>query len=148
MTFCQTESIVVINGKYSSWTNIEAGVPQGSILGPLLFLIYINDLSDNLITNPKLFADDTSLFSIVHDPNATANDQNSDLAKINDWAYQWKMNFNPDPFEQAQEVLFCRKIKSQNHPCLHFSNNPVNQAPLQKHLGMFLDPKLDFLRHL
>ena len=117
-------------------------------MGPLFFLIYINDLSDNLITNPKLFADDTSLFSIVHDPNATANDLNNDLAKINDWAYQWKMNFNPDPFKQAQEVLFCRKIKSQNHPCLHFSNNPVNQAPLQKHLGMFLDPKLDFLEHL
>ena len=139
---------VVLNGKYSSWTNIEAGVPQGSILGPLLFLIYINDLSDNLITNPKLFADDTSLFSIVHDPNATANDLNNDLAKINDWAYQWKMNFNPDPFKQAQEVLFYRKIKSQNHPCLHFNNNPVNQTPFQKHLGMYLDSKLEFLEHL
>ena len=69
---------VVLNGKYPSWTNIEAGVPQGSILEPLFFLIYINDLSDNLITNPKLFADDTSLFSIVHDPNATANDLNND----------------------------------------------------------------------
>ena len=139
---------VVLNGKYSSWNNIEAGVPQGSILGPLFFLIYINDLSDNLITNPKLFADDTSLFSIVHDPNATANDLNNDLAKINDWAYQWKMNFNPDPFKQAQEALSSRKIKSQNHPCLHFNNNPVNQTPLQKHLGMYLDPKLDFLEHL
>ena len=53
---------------------------------------------DNLIANPKLFADDTSLFSIVHDPNATANDLN----KMNDWAYQWKMNVNPDPSEQAQ----------------------------------------------
>ena len=117
-------------------------------MGLLLFLIYINDLSDNLIANPKFFADDTSLFSIVHDPNATANDLNNDLAKTNNWAYQWKMNFNPDPFKQAQEVLFSRKIKSQNHPCLHFNNNPVNQTPLQKHLGMYLDPKLDFLEHL
>ena len=138
---------VVLNGKYPSWTNIEAGVPQGSILEPLFFLIYINDLSDNLITNPKLFADDTSLFSIVHDPNATTNYLNNDLAKINDRAYQWKMNFNPDPLRQAQEVLFSRKIKSQN-PCLHFNNNSVNQTPLQKHLGMYLDPKLDFLEHL
>ena len=118
----------VLNGKFFSWTNIEAGVPRGSISGPLFFLIYINDSSDNLITNPKLFDDDTFLFllSIVHGPNATANDLNNDLAKINDRAYQWKMNFTPDLFKQAQEVLFSRKIKSQNHPCLHFNNNPVN----------------------
>ena len=112
---------VKLNGKYSSWTNVEVGVPQGSILGSLFFLIYIDDLSDNLIINPKLFADDTFLFSIVHDSNATANDLNKDVAKINDWAYQWKMNFNPDPSKQAQEVL-SRKVKSQNHPCLHFDN--------------------------
>ena len=72
---------VVLNGKSSLWTNVEAGVPQGSILGPLFFLIYINDLSDNLKTNPKLFADDTSLFSIVHDLNVSANDLNHDLKK-------------------------------------------------------------------
>ena len=58
---------VVLNGQNSSWANIEAGVPQGSILGPLLFLIYINDLPDNLSANLKLFADDNSLFSVVHD---------------------------------------------------------------------------------
>ena len=58
------------------------------------------------------------------------------------------MSFNPDLFKQAQGVLFSRKIKSQNHPCLHFNNNPVNQAPLQNHLGMCPDPKLDFLEHL
>ena len=77
------------------------------------FLIYINDLSDNLITNPKLFADDTSLFSIVHDPNATTNYLNNDLAKINDRAYQWKVNFNPDPLRQAQEVLFPEKLRAK-----------------------------------
>ena len=51
--------------------NVQARVPQGSILGPLLFFIYVNDLPDNLVSNPKLFADDTSLFSTVTDPNVT-----------------------------------------------------------------------------
>ena len=62
---CQRKQRVVLNGQHSSWTNIEAGVPQGSILGPLFFLIYINDLSDGLTSNPKLFAGDTSLFSVI-----------------------------------------------------------------------------------
>ena len=57
--------IYSVNGQHSSWTNVQAGVPQGSILGPLFFLIYINDLADGLTSNPKLFADDTSLFSVV-----------------------------------------------------------------------------------
>ena len=139
---------VVLNGNYSSWTNIEAGVPQGSILGPLFFLIYINDLSENLVTNPKLFADDTSLFSVVYDPHSSANDLNQDLEKINQWAYQWKMNFNPDPTKQAQEVIFSRKIRNHIHPSLHFNNNAVEQTNFQKHLGLYLDHKLDFQEHL
>ena len=61
----QRKQRVVLNGQHSSWTNVQAGVPQGSILGPLFFLIYINDLADGLTSNPKLFADDTSLFSVV-----------------------------------------------------------------------------------
>ena len=62
----------MLNGQNSSWANVHAGVPQGSTLGPLLFLIYINDLLDNLTRNAKLFADDTSLFSIVHHVNTSA----------------------------------------------------------------------------
>ena len=64
---------VVLNGQASTWTNINAGVPQGFILGPLLFLIYINDISGGLCTNAKLFADDTSLFSVIHDSSTFAN---------------------------------------------------------------------------
>ena len=101
---------VVLNGQVSHWTSIEAGVPQGSILGPLLFLIYINDLSDDLSTNAKLFAGDTSLFSVVRDINTSAAHLNNDLRKISNGPFQWKMRFNPDPSKQVQEVNFSRKL--------------------------------------
>ena len=82
---------VVLNGQYSSWTSIEARVPQGLILAPL-FLIYIYDLSDDLTTNVKLFADDPSLFYVVHNMNTST------------------INLNYDPSKQAEEVIFSRKL--------------------------------------
>ena len=72
---------VVLNGKASPWVSNEVGVSQGSILGPLLFLIYINDLSDDLSTNAKLFADDRSLFSKVKNVNTSESHFNIDLTK-------------------------------------------------------------------
>ena len=143
----QRKQRLVLNGQHSSWTNVQAGVPQGSFLGPLFFLIYINDLSDGLTSNLNLFADDTSLFSVVENINSTANNLNSDLIKISDWAFQWKMRFNPDPIKQAQEVIFSRKISKIDHPPLHFNENLVKSST-QKHLGMTLDTKLDFSLHL
>ena len=88
---------VILNVQYSSWAKFEAGFFQVSILGPLLFLIYVNDLFDNLASNPKLFADDTSLFSVVKSVDASNIDLNNDLKEIGEWAFQWKMIFNPDP---------------------------------------------------
>ena len=139
---------VVLNGQVSTWKNVNAGVPQGFILGLLLFLIYINDLTEGLTTNVKLFADDTSLFSVVHDTQTSANDLNKDLKIINNWAFQWKMNFNPDPTKQAHEVIFSRKTKEIYHPPLVFNNTNVSQSSSQKHLGVILDSKLIFDEHL
>ena len=139
---------VLLNGQSSSWLPINAGVPQGSVLGPLLFLIYINDLSDNLISISKLFADDTSIFSIVSDVNKSAEDLNKDLNIIKDWAFQWRMSFNPDPNKQATEVIFSHKKKEVLHPTLYFNRSPVACEPFQKHLGLTLDKKLNFNHHL
>ena len=139
---------VVLNGQISSWANVSAGVPQGSILGPLFFLIYINDLCVGLESSPRLFADDISLFSAVNNINLSANQMNMDLIRINQWAYQWKMQFNPDPLKQAQEIIFSRKIKDIPHPSLFFNECEVKKVSSQKHLGLILDCKLDFNEHL
>ena len=87
---------VVLNGKSSNWSPIAAGVPQGSVLGPLFFLVYINDLVENVSSAAKLFADDTSLFTVVYDEGIAADQLNRDLKVRSDWAYQWKMQSNPD----------------------------------------------------
>ena len=125
-----------------------AGVPQGSRLTPLLFLIYINDLPNKLQPNAKLFADDTSLFTIAKDENKSANVLNNELSLISEWVFNWKMLFNPDPTKPAQEVLFSRKKKILNHPTLSLSNIQVERASSQKHLGLILDEKLNFKQHI
>ena len=79
---------VVLNDSTSEYSGIESGVPQGSVLGPLLFHIYINDLERNIKSNIKFFADDTMLFSSVKDPDISALDLNHDLDIIRKWAVQ------------------------------------------------------------
>ena len=139
---------VVLNGQTSSWADVNAGVPQGSILDPLLFSIYINDLADVLSSNANLFADDTSLFSVVHNVNTTENELNNGLVKISRWAYRWKMSLNPDPSKQAQELIFSRKTKKEYHPPLAFNNDNVSETNSQKRLGVVLDNHLSFEDHL
>ena len=134
---------VVLNGQTSEWEKINAGVPQGSILGPLFFLIYINDLTDGISSIVKLFADDTSLFSVVQNKNNSASQLINVLDKVSDWAYTWKMSFNPDPSKQAQEVIFSRKCTKKDHPPIYCNDIPVTQTTIQKHIGLYLDEKLN-----
>ena len=134
---------VILNGQTSSWRPVLARVPQGSILGPLLFIIYINDLPNRLKSDAKLFADDTSLFTIVKDKNESSNALNNDLSLISKCAFNWKMLFNPDLYNPAQEVLFSRKKEVSIHPVTRL-NVQVEKASFQKHLGLFLDEKLTF----
>ena len=74
-----------------------------------LFLIYINDLPNNFISKFKLFADDTSIFSIVNDINVSSKEINNNWKNISDCTYQWTIMFNLDVIKQAQEVVFLGK---------------------------------------
>ena len=68
--------------------------------------------------------------------------------KVSDWAFKWKIIFNPDITKQAQEVIFSRKIKKTDHPVVYFNDAPVAKTSCQKHLGMHLDEKLSFNTHI
>ena len=144
------EQRVVLNGQISGWRKINSGVPQGSVLGPLSFLIYINDPPDGIISMCKIFADHTSLFSKVLDINKSVTEPNTDLEKISQWAYQWKMQFNPDPNKQGNEIIFSRKLVSNDlsHPSVKFNNNNITRYSHQKHLGVALDSNLNFNTHI
>ena len=112
----QQQRVLLLNGQTSSWKNV-LGVPQGSVLGPLLFLIYINDLPDGLTSICKIFADDTSLFSKAINKKKSEIEPNKNLKLISQWTYQWKISFNPDILKQAQEDVFSQKPKTCSSSC-------------------------------
>ena len=123
---------VVLPGATSRWTNIKAGVPQGSILGPLLFLVYINDIVDEINSNIRLFADDTSLYIIVENPIEAAIQLNADLENVHQWASRWLVTFNPT---KTESLLFTRKHNRPYHPPVSMNNNVITEVTDHKHLG-------------
>ena len=125
-----------------SWERVLSGVPQGSDLGPILFLIYINDLPDYIQSICKIFADDTALFSKCKDFKKSERELNEDLAIIKEWTCQWKMDFDPDPKKQATEVCFSHKILINNPKLLSFNGSQVKISERHNHLGVILDTKL------
>ena len=137
----------VLNGQSSVWQLVTAGVAQGSVLDPLLFLIYINDRPLGLIINVKLFGDDTSLISGVSNASVSAVRLNNDLVKIRDWDFNSKMSLL-DPTKQAKEVIFSKKITPGTHLSLFFNNSLIEQDTTQKHLRSTLDHQLTFQYHV
>ena len=137
---------VTMDGTCSDWADVKAGVPQGSILGPILFLVYINDLFEVVTSDIRIFADDTFIFRVV-DPCST-EDLNKDLRNITAWAHQWKKLFNPDMTKQAVEVVFSKKVEPTKFDQLNFNGIPSKQEDETKHIGLMLDRKLNYESHL
>ena len=126
---------VVLNGSYSDLSMLKAGVPQGSILGPLLFLVYINNIVDNLESNINLFADDTSLSLEVDNSDSCWAKLQSDINKINDWAQNWIVKFNP---LKSESLVITRKNIKPVHPDVFMSNTKIPDVQSHKHLGIYL----------
>ena len=129
----------------SAWNFIKAGVPQGSILGPLLFLVYINDIVTDIGSNIRLFADDTSLYIVVDNPLVAAETLNADLEKISRWAATWLVTFNPN---KSVALLLSRKVSHPLHPPLFMENTPINEVEAHKHLGLFLSNDCSWHQHI
>ena len=103
---------------------------------------------DNISSDAKLFADDTSLFTVVYNDETSSTVLNNDLNPIKQWAFQWKMQFNPDVNKQAVEVIFsCQRNKPASH-LIFFNDIIVKQLPKHKHLGLTFDSKLTFDKHI
>ena len=96
-------------------------------------LIYINDLSDDIVSIVKLFAYDTSLFPAMHGSNISANELNNNLQKIFEWDYKSKMSFNTDLNKQAQEIIFSRKLSKSSHPKIFFNDTYCQNVYRSKH---------------
>ena len=138
---------VVLNGVTSTWKPIKSGVPQGSVLGPLLFLIFINDLPDNLICNPKLFADDVSLNAVMYDNDICIKHLKDDLNRLHEWSVKWKMLFNPEPSKPAEEVIFTNP-NTTSYQTVSYSGVDVMPVHYHKHLGFVLDSKMNYIKHI
>lgn len=136
---------VVLNGQMSKWAYIQAGVPQGSILGPLLFLVYINDIVNELQASVRLFADDTSLYMIVDSPNSAALVLNNDLAHITAWAAEWLVDFNAS---KTNSMLISRRRNPVQHPPLHMNGIMIEDTKLHKHLGLSFSNTCSWNEHI
>ena len=128
---------VQIGQSKSSLLSQTSGIPQGTILGPLLFLIYINDLPQNLVVNSLLFADDLKIFAINHPDNILQ----LEVQKISEWCSKWLLRFNPDKCKQIS-------FGSDKVLPLTLDNAVIAHTTTQKDLGIMVDNKLNFDEHI
>lgn len=133
------------NGDSSSYRNVTMGVPQGSILGPLLFLLYINDLpSVTSKLDSILFADDTTLYSSSSDINRLCSDMSSDLLQVKEWLLANRLTLNAN---KTYYIIFGLKKVPEN-VTVSVDGHALERKKSGKFLGVILDEKLTFKEHI
>lgn len=137
---------VVINGQCSEWQEIKAGVPQGSVLGPTLFLIFINDII-YVVRHCKIrmFADDTCLIIEVDNREETADLINEDLEAIDAWSKQWLVNFSAS---KTKSLIVSTKKDSADNPPVTFNGQLIDEVKAYTYLGVKLAYNLRWNQHI
>ena len=135
---------IFLNSVTSTKKYITAGVSQGSVLGPLLFLIYVNDISENLLSLTRLFADDSSLFVSASNLRDIEGLLNHDLILVSSWAQQWLVNFNPN---KTEAMLFSYR-QTDEFPTLVFDGVDIKFVPNYKHLGLIFSDNMKWNAHI
>ena len=131
---------VVLEGCHSEWTEVASGVPRGSVLGPLLFLVYVNDLPEVVQCSVKLFADDTKLYSRVSSTGEAALLQ-SDIQALSRWSNTWLISFN-----QSKCKILHLGQTNQGFPYT-MGDIPLDNTSVEKDLGVHIDTNLKFREH-
>ena len=139
-----------INEQLSSKKTITCGVPQGTILGPLLFLLYINDLPECLrSTTPCMYADDTQIFSSSYDANELVVKLNSDLARVRNWLIENKLQMHPSKSKLMFIGSSCNLNNKNTEQPVVVNNIPVSRTDTHKKcLGVQIDEKLSWDSHI
>ncbi|XP_071944903.1 uncharacterized protein [Antedon mediterranea] len=132
---------VAIKGTLSSWSHVTSGIPQGSVLGPILFLIYINDLPDILESHTEMFADDTKLFNHIKS-RADCEALQRDIDAANDWAKTWQLQFNVN---KCCIMHLGRNLELYNYT---MSAEALQAKEEEKDLGVIFDQTLKFSKHV
>jgi len=142
---CDRMQRVVVSDTTSDIVSITAGVYQGSTLGPLLFRVYINDIVTDIHSPIRLFADDTTLYIEVDDPQRAADSNNADLAKIQSWANSWLVTFNP---LKTESLLFSRKSNPPAYPNLYFNDTHIQEVSSHKHFSVVFSNNCSWHDHI
>ena len=137
---------VCINGANSTWKPVTSGIPQGSVLGPILFVLYINDLPSNILSDVYMFADDTKIFNIIKSPEDQEILQN-DLDSLSVWSDKWLLKFHPEKCKvmhlgKADNTKYFYKLKEGD------THHELAYTEEEKDLGVVIDGKLDFEKHI
>jgi hypothetical protein len=135
---------VIVRGSQSNWSPVKSGVPQGTILGPILFLIYINDLPSEIQSSTKLFADDTKIYRKLVDKVADTSILQSDLDRMRNWTENWQLNFN---FEKC-EVMRITHSKDLSLPEYYLSDKKLEVTDKFKDLGIMMTHNLAWSSHV